>query len=276
MSENNYNQNCAFSEQTVSYLYDEIAGREKTVFEAHLKNCSVCAEEIAGFGSVRSSVFQWKAEEFELLNTPKIEFLHGQAGKINKSFVSGITVKSWFAGLRRTFAPSPIWAPSLAFLLVLGGLFLFVQNFTKENQVASNAGKDTRQINNSPEITKRETSNIAENALPDLNQNSVESLPESIDSTDGNLIVKEKINGKKQPAALKVSNNLSKAQRNSQPPAPLKIKSDSYRKIDETNAIAARLNLNVGRKIPKLNNIEEDEEEATLRLTDLLDEVGGK
>ena len=64
MLNNNHNPSCAFAEQIVSYLYNETNAKEKAAFDAHLNNCSTCADELAGFGFVRSSIVEWKNAEF--------------------------------------------------------------------------------------------------------------------------------------------------------------------------------------------------------------------
>ncbi len=276
MPDSNCNKNCAFSEQMVSYLYGEINARDTTVFESHLKNCSVCANEIAGFGLVRSSIFQWKETEFNFLNSPKIEFSSNRPRKTSEPPASNADAKSRLAVIRGFFSPSPAWAFGLAFLLVSGGLFLFIQNFTKENPAAGNVGKSTRQINNSSERTKQETNNIVENSMPESNPNSVRDPLKSNVSTGEDLIAKENIPNGKKDAAVRISKNSRTAPGNSEIAALPKMKSAFRRKTENANAVVAQRILNNRRQIPKLDNIEDEDEEANLRLTDLLDEIGGK
>jgi hypothetical protein len=141
----------------------------------------------------------------------------------------------------------------------LVGLLLLIQNFTKENQIAVKTDKHNSPSANKSELTKQSTNADVQNVLSNSNQNPDFRPNQSIVSPDKSLIVNERKIGNAKNIGIK---------------AP--INSVSNRRFDKTNAAADKQILNNKRQIPKLNNIEEEEEETSLRLTDLLDEIGGK
>ncbi len=281
MADGNYN-NCAYGEGMISYLYGEIDAREKSVFEEHLRICSTCADEIAGFGSVRSSILQWKTEEFQSLNTPKIVFQNAPTESADNISIFPVKINSWVDRFRKIFVPSPVWAAGFVFFIILGGLLLFVNNFSNNNQIVK-VGTEDSQTANSPSINPGKKTEIAEKTISDESQPvSEEKLPESGQPSNKNLIAKgsesnksnksNKTNIRVAPAAGSEQVTLSKTY------AEVSKKNipAAARKFGNSNtAVAAKV---PARKlqIPKLNPVEDGEEEATLRLTDLFDEVGDK
>ncbi|HXG83224.1 MAG TPA: hypothetical protein VNI84_04265 [Pyrinomonadaceae bacterium] len=278
MADVNHN-NCAHGEQTISYLYGEIDARSKAAFEEHSKNCSTCADEMAGFGSVRSSILQWKSEEFQLLNTPKIEFQNAPPESANNIDVSPIKTDSWIDRLRNLFIPSPFWAASFIFFIVLGGLLLFVYNFSNNNQnnqiVKGNTGDS--QIPNSSSINLNKEAEIAGKTIPDDTKRiSEDELPEVEKPANKNIIAKDsesnKTNIRVASAAkseqITVSKTYSEVSRRNI--------SASAGKSKNLNTVAAAKIPARKLRIPQIEQIEDGEDDATLRLTDLFDEVGDK
>jgi Putative zinc-finger len=47
------------NERIVSYIYEELNRAERAEFEAHLKTCGACRDEVAGLRSVRSDLGSW-------------------------------------------------------------------------------------------------------------------------------------------------------------------------------------------------------------------------
>lgn len=124
MLENNKNLTCEFAEELVSYLYDELATSDKARFEKHLSGCSLCAEELPEFSMARSSILEWRNEEFLPLPTPIIEIPYEKKPLIAAN-ESGS--RSWFASVRDFFTLSPAWmttATALAALTIFVGLAL--------------------------------------------------------------------------------------------------------------------------------------------------------
>lgn len=275
MLESNYNKDCAFSEQTISYLYDEISLQEKSVFENHLENCLICADEIHGFGLTRSAVSYWKENEFETLNTPKIVFSDGQSQKAIKTSVGAVEKKSWFAGLQTLFQPRTVLAGGLAVFLILGGLVFFIQSFATNNQTAANSGN--QEIYNSESETKQAEIGGIEIGTPDLPQTSAQNpSPLNGSKVDTHLAKAGAANSEK-IGSVEVNKNFTKTSRKVEAAAPSQNKTTAPRNFGAANFLVSQRVSNNKKRIPKLNDIEiEDEDETSLRLTDLLDEVGGK
>ncbi len=279
MANDNHN-NCAYDQQAISYLYGEIDVRGKVLFEEHLRICTNCADEIAGFGSVRSSILQWKTEEFQSLNTPKIVFQSSPPASADNISIFPVKTNSWVDHLRKIFVPSPVWAAGFVFFIILGGLLLFVNNFLTGNQIVK-VGTEDSQTANSPSINLNKKTESAEKTISDESQPvSEEKLPESRQPSNKNLIAKDselnksnKTNIRVAPAArseqVTLSKTYSEVSKKNIPAAA--------RKFGNSNAAVAAAKIPVRElQIPKLNPVEDGEEEAALRLTDLFDEVGDK
>lgn len=247
MLNNNHHNHCAFAEQIVSYLY----GETNAAFDAHLNNCSTCADELAGFGFVRSSIVEWKKAEFSNLETPSINIPYPTTVSTEK--------QSWLAELRRLFALSPTWATvsaALAIIVVFVGLTFFGLNFSKKMEVAENANKPINsdvspiiETKTEPPIEKI-SNDTAEQTLEDKPSKPSEAKNESRKIAPKNQIVKTSDNPNK---VLPNSNN-----------------SANVRKIkDDKNTLATQ------KRVLKLNNLEE-EEDNSLRLADLFADVEGK
>lgn len=275
MANDNHN-NCAYGEQAVSYLYGEIDARGKAVFEEHLKNCSTCANEIIGFGTVRSSILQWKSEEFLLLKTPEIDIHNAPSAGANKFAASLFKTESRIDRFRKIFIPSTVWAAGFIFFIVLGGLFLFVYNFSNYKQIEKVKIEDS-QIVNPLSTTLKDESEIAGKTLSEETiRIFAEKLPESEKLTNKNL--SEKISEPKKAivraarAAKREQITVSKTfSENSR----LNI-SAAAGKSKNLNSVAVAKVPARKLRIPQIDNIDEGEEDATLRLTDLFDEVGDK
>ena len=54
------------SEQLVSYLYDDLSAGDRASFEAHLRDCGACREELAGFRALRSTLSTWAPPQPDL------------------------------------------------------------------------------------------------------------------------------------------------------------------------------------------------------------------
>ncbi len=244
---NHHNSSCAFAEQIVSYLYNETNAKEKAAFDVHLNSCSTCAEELAGFGFVRSSIVEWKREEFSSLETPSIEIPYPTAISTEK--------QSWFGELRQLFTLSRAWSMALAAIVVCVGLTFLVFNFSNNTEVAEDKNKPTKSVV-SPIVEKRVEQPIEK--IPD--ETAYQKQPNSPDTEIAPRVVpKNRI--------VKASNNLTKKNNVKQNSNSL----ENVRKIkDDKNTLAEQK-----QSVPKLNSLEE-EEDNSLRLADLFAEDGGK
>lgn len=245
---NHHNSSCAFAEQIVSYLYNETNAKEKSAFDAHLNNCSTCADELAGFGFVRSSIVEWKNTEFSSLETPPIEIPYPLAVSTEK--------QSWLGELRKLFALSPAWSMVVAAIAVCVGLTFLVFNFSNKNEVA----KDNKPIESvvSPIVEKQIAPPIKDTSDETAIKTPAEKLQKPSKTApqvvSANQIVKASNNPPKNKSVKQNSDNLANIR---------KIKGDK-------NMLAVQK-----QSVPKLHNLEE-EEDNSLRLADLFAEVGGK
>lgn len=129
----NDKKECPFTDEIVSYMYGEIDGVEREVFETHLADCSTCTDDFAAISNSRFSVFEWRKEEFDQLTTPSFVI-----PELAKSKLATHSEAGWFAGLRAllSFARSPI-AVAAALLVCLGvGLVMLAYFRSSESLIA--------------------------------------------------------------------------------------------------------------------------------------------
>lgn len=129
----NCNKNgCKFTDEIVSYMYDEIGDSERSKFEQHLLDCTACTDEFAGISNARFSMFEWRKEEFAHLPTPNIVIPYHEK----------VEAVGFFAGLRDllTLSGWPAAATVAAGLIVTIGLGFGLMNYLGGDQeMASNA-----------------------------------------------------------------------------------------------------------------------------------------
>jgi hypothetical protein len=283
---NKENSTCAFAEQLVSFLYAETEeGRGRDAFQAHLKTCPACADELSAFGSVRASIFDWRASEFSALPTPKIEFPRFFDEQVKNKSVkfahsSGQT-KSWLDRLRAPFAFSPALTAALFFVIACAGMFALAHNFSGSGQIAETGDKNNLQTNVSTTSAQNDL-DLAYNA--DANKEVIQNTNENPVSS-GNLKIKEMTTQNSQAAAAqltypaaKVSKASARATLSVKPSAPKKAIAPFVDKSHISNSEVAQIKSTTKpSKLPKLNSIEEDDDdEDMLLLADLVDEAGGK
>ena len=258
MNNNHKNSNCGFSEQLVLYLYGETAEAENMAFEAHLKSCANCSEELEAFSGVHFSINDWKLKEFANLATPSIEIPYEKAEKaVEVSSVSG----SWLSALREVFSLSPrgwsLATASFAILAVVIGIALFALNSRKANDIAG-SNKNNPVIAPTVEKTTGPTnSNANQNNQPDKE---VKPLSEP-KSPKSEVAVTNNAPEPKNARVVKASNN----------PRPIQKvgNSDAQKNFEPKRA-------NKNKEIPSKIVVDEDDEDNTLRLAELFDEIDTK
>lgn len=112
----NESQHCERASDLIAFLYAETDERETRDFQLHLRQCSVCREEVASFGVVRESITAWRDEAL--------------AGFVSTPVSTQQHRKSALAALRQFFDLSPLWlkgatAFAAVTFCVLVGLVLF-------------------------------------------------------------------------------------------------------------------------------------------------------
>lgn len=251
MFENNgHDPSCNHAVDVVSYLYNEIGGAEKREFESHLTGCNTCSAELAAFSGVRLSVNTWRAQEFDPLATPVIDIPFETPAEPAAGWRGTI-----LTDFKRLFAFSP-WPPAavgFAALAVFIGLGFFA--FSYLNKPESNFAKNS---SSGPVVsptveTGKDTKEVAE-----VNNNT---QPKGGDKSAPTVKTIEPESG-----AVKIS-----ATQNTPKNKPVKAGPDTAapkKAVDKPNT-------QQNQKAPNLNNYTE-EEDKTLRLADLFEEIDTK
>jgi hypothetical protein len=254
MFENNgHDPSCNYVVDVVSYLYSEIGGTEKREFESHLAGCNVCSAELASFSGVRSSVNTWRAQEFDPLAAPVIDIpfetrdepaaAAGWRGTILTDF------KKLFA-----FSPWPPAAVGFAALAIFIGLGFFA--FTYLNKPESNFAKNDSR--SGPGVSPTVDAEKNSKEVAEVNNNSQLKGDDKAVST-----VKPT---EPESTAVKVLST-----QNTPRNKPVKTGLDTVtpkKAVDKPNTPQ-------NQKAPNLNNYTE-EEDKTLRLADLFEEIDTK
>ena len=247
LNENHQNLSCQFAAEIVSYLYDEMMPAEKLHFEDHLKTCSNCPEEISSFSVARASILDWREQEFAPLATPIIEI----------PFESEIEVveitpkmRPWFAPIRDLFSLSPAWmtaTTAFAALAICVGLVLVTINSLRYDEVVQ---EDKPKSVPSPTLEISNQNSTVSNS----NQATPTPTKSPMPNFNGDSNTKQPSTGTKTPSdstGVKPQN----LKKNASPPI--------NKSLPKSNQKG---------KLPSL--VGDDEEEDTLRLSDLLEEIG--
>lgn len=260
------NQNCAFAEQTVSFLYGELEAENHAAFETHVQNCAPCAEELHAFGSVRNSIHNWRAREFDSLEIPKIEIQYEPKNQPQK--IAPVSTKNspWLDGFRQIFSTAPSFAFAAALLFTAACVGLIAYNFSGRQQIADI---------NSPQI-HTPTSETNTNRAPEFSNetNKNEKQFAAAKPSDANAVNNKNTAPQivKERRAVKISDGAKK-----ETVAQKTYNSPTNHRILDANTTVAQNNLPFKqRNVPRLSSIEDDDDDASLRLTDLLDDAGGK
>ena len=63
-------------EQLVSYLYDDLGDADRAAFDAHLRTCAACREELNALRGVRADLISWAPPQpdfgFRVVREPKV------------------------------------------------------------------------------------------------------------------------------------------------------------------------------------------------------------
>jgi hypothetical protein len=158
MNGTNYNSPCSFAEKTVEYIYDEMNGETKAEFETHLAKCNSCADELAGFGIVRSQVADWKLKEFSPMTTPLIEL------PIVQTVENTQVKRGWFESFRNLAMLSPAWMTQTAAFAALAicvglGLYIFTSNKKVDNTLIAD-GNTKPMVNSTPPVKTTPTPKV--------------------------------------------------------------------------------------------------------------------
>ncbi len=264
LNNNHKRASCGFTEQMVSYFYDETTQAEKAVFEAHLTNCTDCTDEFAGFGFVRSSLMEWRDEEFFKLEAPVFEI--PTIRTVSQSVESDS--RSWFSDFRKMFSFNPMTATAvLAALIVCVGLAFIAINSSNNSEVAEADNKNGEKIVASPTVDK-----INEQPKETIGEDNLDKpLPgkyRKSTNTESKDLQPLPIREKRlvpSDAVVRVSDNLKN---NSE-------KSGTVPYVKETNKENKKTTAVQKQRVPNLTTLD-DEEDKSVRLADLFEEIDAK
>jgi hypothetical protein len=266
LNKNNQNKNsCEFGEQIVSYLYEETNAAEKVKLETHLQNCSFCADELSDFGIVRSSIIEWKNGEFSNIKAPVIEI----PIDLTKN-VSSNGFRDWVAKFYSVFNFKPAFTAVLALIVAGIGLTLFALNFSKMDETA----RIVNDVNNSvsagsPRVEKTLTppKDVAENQNSEpvsKEKNSSASLENELKDSRIKIAQLKQLQGNKYK-------NKSTANRETTD----SVNSEQIRSVKALNKTSKKPVTNLNPQVPIYSRVEE-EDDKSLRLADLFDEIDSK
>jgi hypothetical protein len=251
---NGHDPSCNYAVDVVSYLYNEIGGAEKREFESHLTGCNTCSAELASFSGVRSSVNNWRSLAFDPLATPVIDI------PFETQIEPAPVVAGWrgtiLTDFKRLFAFSP-WPPAavgFAALAIFIGLGFFAFSYFNKtgNDLARNKAVDRPAVSPTVESVK----GPGEVAINNSN-----TQPKGDDT--GSSSVKP---AEPEGTAIKVAATQSTPKNK-----PVKTGPDAASPKKPGDKPSTQQN----QKAPNLNNYTE-EEDKTLRLADLFEEIDTK
>ncbi len=265
---------CNFSEEIVSYIYNEMIETEKVTFETHLSVCSKCVDKVAAFSSVSFSIQEWRDTEFSQLVTPQIDIPY-QSEIIS---VDTEKEKSWLDNIPDLFTLSPVFIKtSMAFgvlALVFGMVWFFVNsNTNQENLADKQTPKDKTVV--SPKLDdsqKQQNSEIAKDENNDLENDSQVADKKTVKTTPA-LKQENKIEEK---TVVKTNQPDNNSNTNKQTIRNKQVKQESNPLIaNKENKLNQNKENNLQiQEVPRLSNVAiDDTEEKDLRLSDLFVDV---
>lgn len=252
MNNDHQNSDCAFGEALVAYLYDEASEHEKARFEAHLVHCGQCADELEAFSGVHFSIGDWKTRQFDGLDLPAIRIPSEKP--LAEPEVS--LEQGWLSGLRNLLTLSSTWSMATAALAVMAigvGIALIALNSRQGGKDVA-AGNQSSNPIAAPTIEKTPDAPAASISPSNASGNQAD-LKQETKNPETKASVEQNT---KNARAVKISGNQRQPQRAENSP-----KSDDVKRSNKVN-----------KDVPAPKIIEVDEEDDSLRLAELFDEIG--
>lgn len=128
MLNNGNKKECGFIDEIVTYIYDEMPRAERSKFENHLAQCSVCTDEFAAVSDARFSVFEWQKEEFAPLPTPEINIPYERKTNITEEHGSAV-----FVGIRGFLSLVKMPIAAAAGIIIIFGLGFLISRSPNNN-----------------------------------------------------------------------------------------------------------------------------------------------
>jgi len=158
MLNNGHKIECESVDEIVSYIYDEMSDANRAKFEKHLARCAVCMDEFAVMADTRFSLVEWHNEDFRHLPTPEIVIPYEPK---KYSVEQTRSVRLW-DGIRTLLAHASLPVMASAGLVICLGLSLLALNYIdrSDKPVASNAAIIT------PPVTPEKETQVSVNEEP--------------------------------------------------------------------------------------------------------------
>ncbi len=96
---------CSFSDELLSYLYEEISPAQSRSFESHLESCETCRSEFSEFTSVRDAVGLWRDDILAMAPSLRVT----DALPVPSFPMERAAKRSAVAAFREFFSLSPLW-----------------------------------------------------------------------------------------------------------------------------------------------------------------------
>lgn len=142
---NNKANGCIRAEDSVAYLYGEMAMHESDSFETHLASCDVCVDEMAAVSVSHLSVYEWNRDVFAALETPPIAIPY----TVEPAILNGVGDRYSLLDRVRAFLFSPAFAGGFAMLLIALAVIAIVR-FDGTNSDQQFANLEPPQIESMP------------------------------------------------------------------------------------------------------------------------------
>jgi hypothetical protein len=257
LNNNHKNSDCGYGEALVSYLYGEATERETATLKAHLESCRACADEMAAFSGVHLAIDDWKLKDFAMLATPAIEIPYEKAeNPTAASSVRASWLPAFLRGLFSTLSPRgwTLATASLAVLAVCTGIVLFALNSRTREDIAGNE----------------------KNSKPTVVPTAEKSPEQSSVVTNRNTNPEKEINPSNEQKARQPEVVVSKSESENKRVVKAVNNPRSTPKVDNTPQTRdlKRNNKNNTELAPKA--IPDEEEDDTLRLAELFEEIDTK
>ncbi len=256
-------KNCDYSEELVSFVYDELEDDKLASFEIHIASCRSCASEVASFKMIHEEMVDWKSDFDELpspqIVVPGLEVKDSQPGFFDKLVAS----------LNFGFGKGAIgFASVLVIALVAVFGWMMVSNFSSEPEFASTqpTTQNEEAIAASLEEPKpTNTSDLPKSIATDAPAESVVASTAKVNRSSSEIRQEPAIKTRKKP--VQAVTTATTVASNSEKPAPNKpeAKVDSNPKLE---------NLDVGRLTADfVYDTTNTDDAAQVGFGDLLDEV---
>ena len=253
------NFNCEFAPEIVDFVYGEMGSERKNVFDLHLNDCSNCADELQDFSGIRFSIQDWKAAEFDKLATPEIKIPY-QITPVK--IVENEKPASWFDAVRSYLTLSPLMSGAMAVLIlaVMAGFGFFIFN---------NNDSELMAVSNVKPNSNNEKIAIPQNPI----EPKVEIVKDESADSDKNIPVENIDNSlENQPVEKRVPVQINNGSNLKQKSQAVKTIEKKQMKFDSTISDKNPKTATVKTK-PRLNELPEEIEDNSLRLTDLFAEL---